>query len=198
MYLTDNLEDCPKTLTPIHEEMEIPSPVQLFNECDTKKSEGNFYSQNVFVYFATEFFYFAEDYFKYLWRSFSLPNLTFTPLESLIPKTEELKVKSSFDYSDDFELESENGNDDNEDFWHETLDPTQHSDIFAFLESQRAVLEEKIGTGTLLKVYKMINRLDKNESERIDYADLIKILGKGNEELIDDIIQLVVADQFFH
>ena len=143
-------------------------------------------------------FYFAEDYFKYLWRSFSLPNLTFTPLESLIPKTEELKVKSSFDYSDDFELESENGNDDNDDFWHETLDPTQHSDIFAFLESQRAVLEEKIGTGTLLKVYKMINRLDKNESERIDYADLIKILGKGNEELIDDIIQLVVADQFFH
>ena len=119
-------------------------------------------------------------------------------MESLIPNTEDLKVKSSFDYSDDFELESVNANDDNDDFWHETLDPIQHSDIFAFLESQRAVLEEKIGTGTLLKVYKMINRLDKNESERIDYADLIKILGKGNEELIDDIIQLVVADQFFH
>ena len=133
-----------------------------------------------------------------MWRSFSLPNLTFTPLESLIPNTDDLKVKSSFDYSDDFELESVNANDDNDDFWHETLDPIQHSDIFAFLESQRAVLEEKIGTGTLLKVYKMINRLDKNESERIDYADLIKILGKGNEELIDDIIQLVVADQFFH
>ena len=145
------------------------------------------------------YFIFTEDYFKYLWRSFSLPNLTFTPLESLIPKAEELTVKSSFDYSDDFELESNENNEENEDFWyHETLDPTQQSDIFAFLESQRAVLEEKIGTGTLLKVYKMINRLDKNESERIDYADLIKILGKGNEELIDDIIQLVVADQFFH
>ena len=142
-------------------------------------------------------FDFSADYFKYLSRSFSLPNLTFTPLESLIPKTEELTVKSSFDYSDDFELESLQ-NDDNDDMWHEPLDPTQHSDIFAFLESQRAVLEEKIGTGTLLKVYKMINRLDKNESERIDYADLIRILGKGNEELIDDIIQLVVADQFFH
>ena len=117
----------------------------------------------------------------------------------MIPKAEELTVKSSFDYSDDFELESNENNEENEDFWyHETLDPTQQSDIFAFLESQRAVLEEKIGTGTLLKVYKMINRLDKNESERIDYADLIKILGKGNEELIDDIIQLVVADQFFH
>ena len=49
MYLTDNLEDCPKTLTPIHEEMEIPSPVQLFNECDTKKNEGNFHSQSVFM-----------------------------------------------------------------------------------------------------------------------------------------------------
>ena len=119
-------------------------------------------------------------------------------MESLIPKTEELRIKSNFDYSDDFELESEQLNDDNDDMWHETMDPTQQSDIFAFLESQRAVLEEKIGTGTLLKVYKMINRLDKNESERIDYADLINILGKGNEELIDDIIQLVVADQFFH
>ena len=42
MYLTDNSEGCPKTLTPIHEEMEIPSPVQFINECDTKKSEGNF------------------------------------------------------------------------------------------------------------------------------------------------------------
>ena len=163
-----------------------------------KRAKVIFFSNRIYYIFCNCIFYFAEDYFKYLWRSFSLPNLTFTPLESLIPKTEELKVKSSFDYSDDFELESENGNDDNEDFWHETLDPTQHSDIFAFLESQRAVLEEKIGTGTLLKVYKMINRLDKNESERIDYADLIKILGKGNEELIDDIIQLVVADQFFH
>ena len=143
-------------------------------------------------------FNFSADYFKYLSRSFSLPNLTFTPLESLIPKTEELRIKSNFDYSDDFELESEQLNDDNDDMWHETMDPTQQSDIFAFLESQRAVLEEKIGTGTLLKVYKMINRLDRNESERIDYADLINILGKGNEELIDDIIQLVVADQFFH
>ena len=55
MYLTDNSEDCPKTLTPIHEEMEIPSPVQFINECDTKKSEGNFYSQIVFMYFVTVF-----------------------------------------------------------------------------------------------------------------------------------------------
>ena len=34
--------------------------------------------------------------------------------------------------------------------------------------------------------------------EKIDYTTLTKVLGKGNEELIDDIIQLVVADQFFH
>ena len=42
-YLTDDSEGCPKTLTPIHEEMEIPSPVQFINDCDTKKSEGYFF-----------------------------------------------------------------------------------------------------------------------------------------------------------
>ena len=35
-------------------------------------------------------FPFAEDYFKFLSRSFSLPNLTFTPLESLLPTADEL------------------------------------------------------------------------------------------------------------
>ncbi len=45
----------------------------------------------------------------------------------------------------------------------------------------------------------MVAKLDQSDDERIiDYSDLIKVLGKGNEELIDDIIQLVVADQFFH
>ena len=44
----------------------------------------------------------------------------------------------------------------------------------------------------------MIAKLKQSDDEKIDYSDLIRILGKGNEELIDDIIQLVVADQFFN
>ena len=160
------------------------------------------------------FLSFSEDYLKYLSRSFSLPNLTFTPLESLLPspKTEQLEVaKESFNYSDDFELDSTIpsptkksvfGISDDEDMWHESLptiaDPNSSPNIFAFLEGQRAVLEEKIGITTLMKVYKMIAKLEQAEDERIDYLDLVGILGKGNEELIDDIIQLVVADQFFH
>ena len=88
--------------------------------------------------------------------------------------------------------------------WQENLPATElqdmasSSNIFAFLESQRAVLEEKIGITTLMKVYKMIAKLEQSDDEKIDYSDLIRILGKGNEELIDDIIQLVVADQFFN
>ena len=77
-------------------------------------------------------------------------------------------------------------------------DPTQNSDIFAYLESQRAMLEQKVGVNTLIKVYKMIGKLEQSEDEKIDYNTLTKVLGKGNEDLIDDIIQLVVADQFFH
>jgi len=154
----------------------------------------------------------SEDYFKYLSRSFSLPNLTFTPLESLLLKEEAVVVtKDPFNYSDDFEIESEvpspakyraQNEDDEDEVWHESFvnkDPaTPATNIFAYLENQRATLEEKIGVGTLLKVYKMVAKLEQSDEERIDYSDLIKILGKGNEELIDDIIQLVVADQFFH
>ena len=40
-------------------------------------------------------------------------------------------------------------------------------------------------------------RLEETEDDQLDYRDFQKILGKGNEDLIDDIIQLVVADQFF-
>ena len=46
--------------------------------------------------------------------------------------------------------------------WHENLTATDlqdlasKSNIFAFLESQWAVLEEKIGITTLMKVYKML------------------------------------------
>ena len=153
-------------------------------------------------------------------RSFSLPNLTFTPLESLIhlntpkPDAEIPITKLSFNYSDDFELDSTipsptkksvfGLSDDEGEMWQENLPATElqdlasSSNIFAFLESQRAVLEEKIGITTLMKVYKMIAKLEQSDDEKIDYSDLIRILGKGNEELIDDIIQLVVADQFFN
>ena len=153
-------------------------------------------------------------------RSFSLPNLTFTPLESLIhlntpkPDAEIPLTKLSFNYSDDFELDSTipsptkksvfGISDDEGEMWQENLPATElqdlasSSNIFAFLESQRAVLEEKIGITTLMKVYKMIAKLEQSDDEKIDYSDLIRILGKGNEELIDDIIQLVVADQFFN
>ena len=137
-------------------------------------------------------------------------------MESLLAvplKPEEMLLtgKENFNYSDDFELDSTIpsptkksvfGLSDDEDMWQENLpaisDPATSSDIFAFLESQRAVLEEKIGIATLMKVYKMIAKLEQTDDEMIDYSDLIRILGKGNEELIDDIIQLVVADQFFN
>lgn len=129
--------------------------------------------------------------------------MTFTPLESLLPNKAEL---DNFNYSDDFEMGSSFANsptkkqDNDNDMWNDNFepDPISTTNIFAYLESQRAVLEEKIGIVTLLKVYKAIAKLEQSENDKIDYEDLIKILGKGNEELIDDIIQLVVADQFFH
>ena len=125
-------------------------------------------------------------------------------------------TKESFNYFIDFKLQIDSTlpsptkksvlglSDDEGEMWHENLTATDlqdlasKSNIFAFLESQWAVLEEKIGITTLMKVYKMIAKLEQSDDEKIDYSDLIRILGKGNEELIDDIIQLVVADQFFN
>lgn len=112
-------------------------------------------------------FFFSADYFKFLSRSFSLPNLTFTPLESLLP-TEDEMLEAALDYTDDtnFEPISPVKNLDENAMWHMEStsnipdDPTLHStDIFAYLETQRAILEEKIGVKALLRVYKMISKL---------------------------------------
>lgn len=73
------------------------------------------------------------------------------------------------------------------------------SGIFSYLESQRAVLETRIGIEALLKVYRLVMELEqKADDDKLDYSDFQKILGSGNEDLIDDIVQLVVADQFFN
>eukprot|EP00094_Tigriopus_californicus_P011023 TCALIF_10634-PA protein Name:"Similar to Nek1 Serine/threonine-protein kinase Nek1 (Mus musculus)" AED:0.10 eAED:0.10 QI:0/0.8/0.33/1/0.8/0.66/6/0/606 len=69
--------------------------------------------------------------------------------------------------------------------------------IHGYLEEQRVLLEQKVGVGPLLKVYRLIEDLEESENEQIDYTDLKQILGPGHECYIDDIIQLVVADSFF-
>lgn len=148
----------------------------------------------------------SVDYFKFLSKSFSLPNLTYTPFEALLPTEEEL-LAGNFCYSDDFEMESlvadaspqKKVDEDNEMWTEEAVYKAGiATNIFEYLESQRVILEQKIGVATLLKVYRMIARLEQSVDERIDYSDLTKVLGKGNEDLIDDIIQLVVAEQFFN
>ena len=74
-----------------------------------------------------------------------------------------------------------------------------NSEIFSYLESQRVYLESRIGVDSLLKVYHLVADLEeKGVDDRLDYSDFQKILGHGNEDLIDDIIQLVVADTFFN
>lgn len=152
------------------------------------------------------FFLISVDYFKFLSKSFSLPNLTYTPFEALLPTEEEL-LAGNFCYSDDFEMESlvadaspqKKVDEDNEMWTEEAVYKAGiATNIFEYLESQRVILEQKIGVATLLKVYRMIARLEQSVDERIDYSDLTKVLGKGNEDLIDDIIQLVVAEQFFN
>ena len=50
-----------------------------------------------------------------------------------------------------------------------------------------------------MKVYRLVADLEeKSVDEKINYADFQNILGRGNEDLIDNIIQLVVADNFLN
>ena len=71
--------------------------------------------------------------------------------------------------------------------------------MFSFWEAQRAYLESRIGIEALLKVYRLVADLEQRSGdERLDCSDFQKILGRGNEDLIDNIIQLVVADNFFN
>eukprot|EP00095_Tigriopus_kingsejongensis_P006276 snap_masked-scaffold990_size72856-processed-gene-0.7 protein:Tk06276 transcript:snap_masked-scaffold990_size72856-processed-gene-0.7-mRNA-1 annotation:"hypothetical protein BRAFLDRAFT_204870" len=73
--------------------------------------------------------------------------------------------------------------------------PSSHS--HGYLEEQRARLEALVGVPTLIQVYNLIWALQSSEDEQVDYADLKAILGPAKEHLIDDIIQLVVADNVF-
>ena len=71
--------------------------------------------------------------------------------------------------------------------------------MFSFWEAQRAYLESRIGIEALLKVYRLVADLEQRSvDEKLDCSDFQKILGRGNEDLIDNIIQLVVADNFFN
>ena len=81
----------------------------------------------------------------------------------------------------------------------EVSSPHTDSATSSFLEAQRAYLESRIGIESLLKVYRLVAELEeKSVDEKLDYSDFQKILGRGNEDLIDNIIQLVVADNFFN
>jgi hypothetical protein len=71
------------------------------------------------------------------------------------------------------------------------------SNIHGYLEQQRVFLENEVGLDRLLKVYNLIANFEELEIEQVDYSDLRDILGVENQHLIDDIIQLVVADNFF-
>ena len=74
---------------------------------------------------------------------------------------------------------------------------TDNPDIHGYLEEKRVQLEAEVGLERLLKVYKLIALMEEEESEQVDYSDLRDVLGVGNEHFIDDIIQLVVADNFY-
>ena len=75
-------------------------------------------------------------------------------------------------------------------------DPCQ---IHGYLEEQRAFLEEKLGLDKLLAVYNLIADVESSEDcgEQVDYSTLCSLLGTEGSRYIDDIIQLVVADNFF-
>ena len=118
-------------------------------------------------------------------RYSSLPNLTSPSLDQVV----EEKVKQEESKEDVWDLTSEKN---------PVILTARNAEVFSYLESQRAHLEARIGTEALLNVYNLVSELEsKNDDETLNYGDFQKILGNGNEDLIDDIVQLVVADQFF-
>ena len=119
-------------------------------------------------------------------RAKSMPNLTILELRPKENDQEEVKDLED-DTSNDEVSEIENDDDD------ETVM------IHGYLEEQRAMLESKLGLTKLLTVYRLISDVEEaaEAEESVDYSTLAAILGEENKHLIDDIIQLVVADNFF-
>ena len=82
----------------------------------------------------------------------------------------------------------------------EVQDENQEEDlrnIHAYLEEQRVMLEARVGLDKLLLVYNLIANVEERSEDRLDYSTIAAILGEENRGLIDEIIQLVVADNFF-
>jgi hypothetical protein len=69
----------------------------------------------------------------------------------------------------------------------------------SFLEEQRVRLETRLGVDKLLRVYRLVQTFEERGSDEdvLDCSHLTAVLGPGNEALIDEIIQLVVADNNF-
>ncbi len=72
--------------------------------------------------------------------------------------------------------------------------------IHSCLEEQRARLESHLGLPKLMAAYRLVSEAGEeaeDEGGEVDHDTLCRLLGKENAHLIDDIIQLVVADSIF-
>ena len=150
-----------------------------------------------------------------LLRSYSLPNISNTPLENLFG-TISSEVTQPPEAEDDepdvvvpvvtFEDE-----DNDDQIWHlsnskeidqpvntdqsNPVNPDQRrksddSNIFSYLESQRAYLENRVGVERLLRVYKLVSRSGSSLINTCELVNQIKVLSTQSKTLPPKSVQL--------
>ena len=94
-------------------------------------------------------------------------------------------------------IKDENGEDD--DVWHldsEGEVSSVHSgDLYSWLESERYYLERLLGQQKLFSAYNIVSQLD--DDDECAWNKILELVGHKKQDLVDRIIQFVVADSFY-
>ena len=77
--------------------------------------------------------------------------------------------------------------------------PSEEVDLAAWLEEERRRLEQLLGEEKLMKLYQVVAIIEEEEEENLQTAweEVAKVMGAGKDDLVDRVVQLVIADTKF-
>ena len=101
------------------------------------------------------------------------------------------------------EADGKQSEEDAEGVWH--LDesgakvPSEEVDLATWLEEERRRLEQLLGEEKLMKLYQVVAMIEEEEEENLQTAweEVAKVMGAGKDDLVDRVVQLVIADTKF-
>ena len=77
---------------------------------------------------------------------------------------------------------------------------SEELDLAAWLETERRALEQLLGEEKLVRLYQVVTMMEGDGDEEdleTGWQEVARVVGNGGEDLVDRVIQLVMADTHF-